>query len=77
MAFEVRDNSGALFQSTKKSEKGPDYSGECVVNGVAMQIAGWKKTSAKGTVYLSLSFQTKEAKEEPRKAERIEDDIPF
>lgn len=74
--FTQKDNSGALFHKAKKgSENAPDYTGECVVNGVAMQIAGWRKTSAKGTVYLSLAF--KPAGEYERKPKEDTSDIPF
>lgn len=80
--YQQKDNTGALFHSTKKgSEKAPDYSGECVINGVPMQIAGWKNTSAKGTSYLSLKFQEpreKEARKLEKQREPGEDeDIPF
>lgn len=57
------NNTGALFQNKKKTtEKAPDYSGECEVNGVKMEIAGWRKTSSKGLAYLSLSFKKPGAK---------------
>ncbi len=75
-----RDNSGALFQAKKKgSDKAPDYTGECVVNGVAMRIAGWRNTSAKGLPYLSLKFQDDRDphdREEPARKEPA-DTIPF
>lgn len=70
MAFTPKDNAGALFhQKEKTNEKAPDYSGEALINGVPMKIAGWRKTSAKGTAYLSLSFQ---AGEGGKKQERVE-----
>lgn len=79
MSFQQKDNTGALFHSTKKgSEKAPDYTGECTINGVALQIAGWKNTSAKGTVYLSLKFQPAGEKPAERTAPRGDlEDIPF
>ena len=83
MSYEQKDNTGALFhQKEKKSDAAPDYSGECLINGVRMEIAGWRKTSAKGTAYMSLKFQVpgsyKKAVPEgaPKKIE-LEDDIPF
>ena len=37
-----KDNSGALFkEEEKKSEKHPDYKGNCLVNGERMYIAAW------------------------------------
>lgn len=54
--FEQRDNSGALFTNNKKAESHPDMKGKCMVNGVEMEVAVWKKVSAKGTEFLSMSF---------------------
>ena len=54
--FEQRDNSGALFTNNKKAENHPDMKGKCMVNGKEMEIAVWKKVSAKGTEFMSLSF---------------------
>lgn len=47
-----------LFANTdKKNDKSPDYSVRASINGVFESIgAGWRKTSAKGTIYLSLSL---------------------
>ena len=61
-----KDNSGALFkEAEKKSEKHPDYKGNCMVNGEVMYIAAWINTpKAGGEKYMSLSFtaQTEQAK---------------
>ena len=53
-----KDNSGALFkEAEKKSEKHPDYKGNCMVNGEVMYIAAWINTpKAGGDKYMSLSF---------------------
>lgn len=80
MSFEKKDNTGALFQAKKKGEKSPDYSGECLINGIPMQIAGWRNTSSKGMVYLSLKFQAAQDKAEKKSekaVEDIDDQIPF
>ena len=70
------NNTGALFANTKKSsDKAPDYSGECEVNGVRMQIAGWRRTSKAGVAYLSLKFQPT-AGRAPEKAAPAEK-LPF
>ena len=38
----TKDNSGALFkEEDKKSEKHPDYKGNCLINGQKMYIAAW------------------------------------
>ena len=61
-----KDNSGALFkEKEKKSEKHPDYKGNCMVNGEVMYIAAWVNTpKAGGNKYMSLTFtpQTEQAK---------------
>jgi len=93
MAYEPKPNTGSLFANKeKKSPQSPDYQGDIlvdvstleVVNGVAkVKLAGWKKTSAKGLVYLSLSVDTfkPKAAEQPRqRAASVadeQDDIPF
>tara|TARA_Y100000296_G_C5038810_1_gene188718 strand:+ start:297 stop:572 length:276 start_codon:yes stop_codon:yes gene_type:complete len=52
-----KDNSGALFkEEEKKSEKHPDYKGNCLVNGQKMYIAAWINESKGGKKYMSLSF---------------------
>ena len=52
-----KDNSGALFkEEEKKSEKHPDYKGNCLVNGEKMYIAAWINESQSGKKYMSLSF---------------------
>ena len=52
-----KDNSGALFkEEEKKSEKHPDYKGNCLVNGKQMYISAWINTSQAGKRYMSLSF---------------------
>lgn len=80
--FTPRDNAGALFHQKEKTkektnEKAPDYSGEALINGVPMKIAGWRKTSAKGTAYLSLSFQAGEGQRKPERVEEIVEDDPL
>ena len=60
-----KDNSGALFkEEEKKSEKHPDYKGNCMVNGEVLYIAAWINESQNGKRYMSLSFtpQTEQAK---------------
>jgi len=46
---------GALFQNEKQNDRQPDYKGTCTdENEVKFDIAGWLKTSAKGTKYISI-----------------------
>jgi hypothetical protein len=57
MAYEPKDNSGALFKNDRKEKVNhPDYQGDCLVNGKKMRIAGWIKTSTHGKNFMSLSF---------------------
>jgi uncharacterized protein (DUF736 family) len=66
--YETRPNTGALFAvKAKKSPKGPDYTGNMlvdlntltVVDGkVEIKISGWKKTAKTGSSFLSLAVDT-------------------
>ena len=87
MAYEAKPNTGALFANTvKKHEKAPDYRGDFVLdlrsvevkdNMVTIKLSGWKKTSSKGSTFLSLSLDTYKPKTEPVAIAEIDDDIPF
>jgi hypothetical protein len=86
-------NTGVLFKNDKKTpgDKLPDYRGNCEVNGVKMDVAGWIKDSTKkpGMKFLSLKFSepwTKAAKEAIKmppspqhqtSSGTSEDDVPF
>lgn len=52
-------NSGVLFKNEKKTEgdNQPDYRGNCLVNGVQLDMAAWIKTSQKnGKKFMSIKF---------------------
>ena len=52
-----KDNSGALFkEENKKSEKHPDYKGNCMIDGKVKYIAAWINEAQNGKKYMSLSF---------------------
>jgi len=78
-------NSGSLFQNkVKKNPKSPDYQGDMTLDlsvlGIGtgkakLRIAGWKKTSQKGTVFLSLQIQKFEEKQ--KAAPQEDEEIPF
>lgn len=90
--YEPKPNTGSLFANKEKTKPtSPDYRGDILVsvsdleavNGVAkVKLSGWKKTSASGLVYLSLSVDT--FKPQPKSAAKpaasvaaMDDDIPF
>lgn len=91
MAYENKPNQGALFANkVKKHPKAPDYQGDILIdlgslevknNQVKVRLAGWKKTSEKGTTFLSLSVDTYKPKEQQAQQSTEEgiqdDDIPF
>lgn len=81
MAFEQRDNSGALFKNEKKETLDqPDYKGTITIGGVSYWLSAWIKTSAAGNKFMSIAAKRKD---EPAKipakslAEEMDDEIPF
>lgn len=79
-------NRGALFVNDRKeSENHPDSKGSINVGGVDYWISAWRKESAAGKKFLSLSVTPKdEQKPAPKKpvasrtpGEDDESDIPF
>ena len=56
MAFEQRNNQGAMFfNDKKKTDAHPDRSGRCMVDGKMYWLAGWIKQGQNGD-WLSLAF---------------------
>jgi hypothetical protein len=77
---------GVLYKNdNKKTEKQPDYKGECEVDGVKYWIAGWAKISKAGNRVMSLKFTDKNdtskkamaASKSTKPVEGFSDDIPF
>lgn len=51
-------NRGVLFKNkNKQSEKHPDLTGKIDVGGVEYFLSGWKKKSANGIEFISISVQ--------------------
>lgn len=69
MAFEQRDNSGAVFKNNKKEkESHPDRTGTAMIGGIEYYVSGWIKNGANGQ-FLSLAFKPKESKPDDFKQE--------
>jgi len=80
MAYETKNDTGALFTNDRKEhDRQPDFRGSAVVNGQAVEIAAWRKTSANGKVYLSLKFQAPRERDQTAKpaSPAAEADFPF
>ena len=82
MAYEQRDDSGALFKNDKEgNENRPDYTGNCMVNGKEMRIAAWIKEASTGIKFMSLNFS--EPQEKSNSApdadpnDDLDDEVPF
>jgi hypothetical protein len=87
MAYEVKDNSGSLFQNKdKKSDNHPDHSGSIRIDGKDYWLSGWRKTSSNGTPWMSLSVKPKDGTTARPDAEpsvkqsfarQLDDEVPF
>ena len=84
MAEYDNTNRGALFVNDRKeTESHPDSKGSLNVNGVEYWVSAWRKESANGKKFLSLSVTPKEEQQKPAPkpvASRVpgeDDDIPF
>ena len=83
MAYEQKNNSGALFKNDKReTEKHPNAKGSALIDGVEYWVSAWTNTSEKGVKYQSLSFQRKNEvfdnqQEMTQHANDFNDDVPF
>ena len=59
MAYEEKENSGALFvNGRKEKDTHPDFTGRGNFNGVSFEISAWKKPGKNGRPgFLSLSIK--------------------
>lgn len=83
-AYEMKDGSGTLFKvQEKKSEKGPDYTGDCMIGGEVYRMAAWIKESSSGRKFMSFKFEpkidqpAKPAAKPQRRRDEDESEIPF
>lgn len=76
-------NKGTLFRNEKReSEKHPEFSGSCNIDGVEYWISAWVNESKSGKRYFSLKFKLKEdaLKTQKNKYEPLpesDDEVPF
>lgn len=81
--MEQKNDSGVLFRnSNKKTDKHPDYTGECKVNEVNYKISAWINTSKTGSNYMSISFTKKETEipinpPKLKSNEETDNELPF
>lgn len=68
MAFEQKNNSGALFKNDNRtSDNHPHAKGKCLIDGVEYWVSAWTKEGSKGR-FQSLSFQPVQKSQEVAKA---------
>jgi hypothetical protein len=85
MAFEQKDMSGVLFKNQRKeSEKHPDTTGNCLIDGIEYWVNGWTKFSKSGDKFISMSFKRKDQAKAAASAKvmaaakpEIDDEISF
>ena len=82
MAFEQKDNSGAIFKNNKKqNENSPPLTGNALIGGVDYWVSAWSKTDKNGEKWISFSVKAKNpstAQTQTIKAVDLdEDSIPF
>jgi hypothetical protein len=79
-SYKPHNNGGVLFRNNKReSEKAPDYRGDIDVAGVEYKIAGWIKTAANGSKFMSLALTRADTPKPEAKTENDfhEDAVPF
>lgn len=62
MAYETKDNEGALFRARdRKSDKHPEFTGNAVIDGRDYWLSAWVNESKKdGSKYFSIKFRAKD-----------------
>ncbi len=73
MAFEQKDNSGALFRNERKDKDShPDYTGNALIDGREYWISAWLKDGKSGK-FFSFAFKPKDfAQKEPTISQRAQ-----
>lgn len=93
MAYEQRDNQGALFRNdNREKDTHPNARGKAMIGGVMYMVSAWTKEGKNGK-FQSLSFKPEEAQPQPAQPQRTQsvakprsdfndmkddlDDVPF
>ena len=82
MAFEQKDNSGAIFKNKNpKNEKSPPLSGKAMIGGVEYWVSAWTKTDKNDEKWISFSVNPMNPPSAQIQTARVvdldEDTIPF
>lgn len=81
MAYEQRDNEGAIFKNEKREkDTHPHGTGKAMIGGVMYWVSSWTKEGAKGR-FQSLAFKPMDANAAPKPhgklpAQELDDDLP-
>jgi hypothetical protein len=77
MAFEKRDNSGAIFKNEKvTSDKAPGYTGYILIGGTEYELSAWVKEGKKGK-FFSLAVKPKQESRDDYKPPAEGSNLPF
>jgi len=83
VAFEKKDNSGAIFKNTKpKSDKSPPLTGNAMIGGIDYWVSAWSKTDKNGEKWISFAVTPKNPTAAQSQTSKVdldldEDSIPF
>lgn len=76
MSYQMKEGQGSLFKNKRKTEdRHPNATGQALIGGVEYWVSAWTKQDKNGNSWQSLSFQRKDAKQEP--AREVNADVPF
>lgn len=73
-----KEGTGAIFKNTsKKSEKSPDYNGSITVDGKVIKFSCWIKKSMSGTTYMSVAVDKGVGQKNTSSNDSLDTSIPF
>jgi hypothetical protein len=82
VAFEKKDNSGAIFKNKNpKNDKSPPLTGKAMIGGVEYWVSAWSKTDKNGEKWISFSVNAMNPSSTQTQTARVvdldENSIPF